>query len=56
MTPFRSEKDTNWEGAIRVPWLVRWPGVIKQPMLSGGKAASLPNLYSRSRILPLKAW
>jgi arylsulfatase A-like enzyme len=24
MTPFRSEKDTNWEGAFRVPWLVRW--------------------------------
>jgi arylsulfatase A-like enzyme len=29
MTPFRSEKDTNWEGAFRVPWLVRWPGTIK---------------------------
>jgi arylsulfatase len=29
MTPFRSEKDTNWEGAFRVPCLVRWPGVIK---------------------------
>ena len=28
MTPFRSEKDTNWEGAFRVPLLVRWPGVI----------------------------
>jgi arylsulfatase len=26
MTPFRSEKDTNWEGAFRVPELVRWPG------------------------------
>jgi arylsulfatase A-like enzyme len=26
MTPFRSEKDTNWEGAFRVPLLVRWPG------------------------------
>jgi arylsulfatase len=25
MTPFRSEKDTNWEGAFRVPLLVRWP-------------------------------
>jgi arylsulfatase len=25
MTPFRSEKDTNWEGAFRVPELVRWP-------------------------------
>ncbi len=29
MTPFRSEKNTNWEGAFRVPALVRWPGVIK---------------------------
>jgi len=28
MTPFRSEKNTNWEGAFRVPCLVRWPGVI----------------------------
>jgi arylsulfatase len=28
MTPFRSEKDTNWEGAFRVPLLVRWPGHI----------------------------
>src|SRR6185312_3964419 len=28
MTPFRSEKDTNWEGAVRVPMLVRWPGHI----------------------------
>jgi arylsulfatase A-like enzyme len=28
MTPYRSEKDTNWEGAFRVPSLVRWPGHI----------------------------
>jgi arylsulfatase A-like enzyme len=28
-TPFRSEKNTNWEGAFRVPLLVRWPGVIE---------------------------
>jgi arylsulfatase len=28
MTPFRSEKDTNWEGAFRVPLVVRWPGKI----------------------------
>jgi len=28
MTPFRSEKNTNWEGAFRVPLLVRWPGHI----------------------------
>lgn len=28
-TPFRSEKATSWEGAFRVPTLIRWPGVIK---------------------------
>jgi arylsulfatase A-like enzyme len=28
MTPFRSEKDTNWEGAFRIPLVVRWPGKI----------------------------
>lgn len=29
MTWFRSEKNTNWEGAFRVPCFVRWPGKIK---------------------------
>jgi arylsulfatase len=29
MTWFRSEKNTNWEGAFRVPCLVRWPGAIQ---------------------------
>ena len=28
MTPFRSEKNTNWEGAFRVPMMVRWPNKI----------------------------
>jgi arylsulfatase len=28
-TPFKGEKATNWEGAFRVPTLIRWPGVIK---------------------------
>ena len=28
-TPFRGEKDTNWEGGFRVPCVMRWPGVIK---------------------------
>jgi len=28
MTPFRSEKNTNWEGAFRIPELIRWPGKI----------------------------
>ena len=28
-SPFRGEKNTNWEGGYRVPGHVRWPGVIK---------------------------
>lgn len=28
MTPFRNEKNSNWEGAYRVPAVVRWPGKI----------------------------
>jgi arylsulfatase A-like enzyme len=34
MTPFRSEKNTNWEGAFRVPLLLRWPGKIKAGSVS----------------------
>jgi arylsulfatase len=33
-TPFRSEKNTNWEGGFRVPALVRWPGRIKPGTVS----------------------
>jgi len=29
MTPFRGEKNTNWEGGWRVPSMVRWPGRIE---------------------------
>jgi arylsulfatase len=28
-TPFRGEKNTNWEGGYRVPAIVRWPGTVK---------------------------
>ena len=28
-TPFKGEKNTNWEGGYRVPCVMRWPGVIK---------------------------
>jgi len=33
-TPFRSEKNTNWEGAFRVPLLVRWPGLVAPGSIS----------------------
>ena len=28
MTPFRGEKGTTWEGGVRAPMLIRWPGMI----------------------------
>lgn len=34
MTPFRNEKNSNWEGAFRVPAMVKWPGHIKAGTVS----------------------
>ncbi len=34
MTPFRNEKNSNWEGAFRVPAMVRWPGKIETGTVS----------------------
>jgi arylsulfatase A-like enzyme len=36
ITPFRSEKNTNWEGAFRVPAFVRWPGKIPAGKILNG--------------------
>jgi arylsulfatase len=33
-SPFRNEKDSNFEGAFRVPAMVRWPGHIKPGQVS----------------------
>jgi arylsulfatase len=33
-TPFRGEKNTNWEGGWRVPAMARWPGHIQPGMVS----------------------
>jgi len=35
-TPFRGEKNTNWEGGWRVPCVVRWPGTIQPGSVSNG--------------------
>jgi arylsulfatase len=35
-TPFRSQKDTNWEGGWRVPAFLRWPGKIKPGTVLNG--------------------
>jgi arylsulfatase len=44
-TPFRGEKDTNWEGGWRVPTLIRWPGVIKPGTVSN-------EIFSHQDMLP----
>jgi arylsulfatase len=44
-TPFRGEKDTNWEGAWRVPTAIRWPGVIKPGTVSN-------EVFSHQDMLP----
>jgi len=41
MTPFRNEKNSNWEGAYRVPAMVRWPGKIKPGQVSNEMVAHL---------------
>jgi len=40
-TPFRSEKDTNWEGAFRVPAMVKWPGHIQPGQVSNQMVSGL---------------
>src|SRR4029079_17311101 len=39
MTPFRNEKNSNWEGAYRVPCMVRWPGQIPAGQVLNGIVA-----------------
>jgi arylsulfatase A-like enzyme len=33
-SPFRGEKNSNWEGAFRVPSMARWPGKIEAGRVS----------------------
>jgi arylsulfatase len=49
ITPFRSEKNTNWEGAFRVPAFVRWPARIPRGQVLNGIVSHqdwLPTLLS----------
>jgi len=49
IAPFRSEKNTNWEGAYRVPFAIRWPGHIPAGSVSNGIVAHqdwLPTLLA----------
>ncbi|HYR59734.1 MAG TPA: sulfatase-like hydrolase/transferase [Nitrospiraceae bacterium] len=52
VSPFRGEKDTNWEGAFRVPAMIRWPGRIKAGEISNELFSGLdwfPTLRRRRR-------
>jgi len=44
-TPFRGEKDTNYEGGWRVPCAIRWPGVIEPGTISN-------EIFSHTDMLP----
>jgi len=44
-TPFRGEKNTNWEGGYRVPTLIKWPGVITPGTISN-------DIFSHMDMLP----
>jgi arylsulfatase A-like enzyme len=49
MTPFRNEKNSNWEGAFRVPCVMRWPGKIPAGVVTndiGGHLDMLPTLLA----------
>ena len=41
MTPFRSEKNTGWEGGFRVPFIVRWPDKIRAGTVSNAIMSNL---------------
>jgi arylsulfatase len=61
MTPFHGEKGTTWEGGMRIPMMVRWPGVVKPGtqineivtlmdwMPTFAAAAGIPNLKEAMR-------
>jgi arylsulfatase A-like enzyme len=51
MTPFRSEKNTCWEGAFRVPALIRWPGRIKSGSVSNDIVSGLDWLLDHAFLL-----
>jgi arylsulfatase A-like enzyme len=57
MTPFRNEKNSNWEGAYRVPAMVRWPGHIKPGSVLTGIVSHLdwaPTLLAAAGVPDIK--
>jgi arylsulfatase len=57
-TPFRGEKNTNWEGGFRVPMMVRWPARIPAGQISNDIVSAedwLPTLVAAAGIPDIKA-
>jgi len=57
MTPFRNEKTTNWEGAFRVPAMIRWPGRIPPGQVSNEIVSALdwsPTLLGAAGVPDIK--
>jgi arylsulfatase len=57
MTPFRNEKNSNWEGAYRVPCMIKWPGHIKPGSVSNEIVAHLdwaPTLLAAAGVPDVK--
>ena len=58
ITPFRSEKNSNWEGAFRVPCAIRWPGRIAPGSVSNEIFSNLdwfPTLVAAAGDADIKA-
>jgi arylsulfatase A-like enzyme len=56
MTPFRNEKASNWEGAYRVPAMVRWPGKIPAGTVLNGIVSHndwFPTLLAAAGVLDI---
>ena len=57
ITPFRSEKNTNWEGAFRVPCAIRWPGRIQPGKVVTGIVGAndwMPTLLAAAGVPDIK--
>src|SRR6185436_19071520 len=57
MTPFRNEKNSNWEGAYRVPCILKWPGHIEPGTVSNEIVSHLdwaPTLLAAAGIPDVK--
>jgi arylsulfatase A-like enzyme len=58
MTPFRGEKNTNWEGGYRVPMMIRWPGKIEAGTISNEIVSQedwLPTIVAAAGVPNIKA-